>query len=66
MRRVADVDTQIIRTKLLKQLEGLFNLAISIAKGKVKQLRDEEGKEYDVMNSVLGVLSVNFCVNKSG
>jgi UDP-galactopyranose mutase len=47
-RKVALVNSQAIRAKLLLQLEGLFDLAISIAKGKVKHLRDEEGKEYAV------------------
>jgi hypothetical protein len=48
IRRITLVDTQAIRTKLLRQLEGLFDLAIAIAKGKVKRLRDEDGKEYDL------------------
>ena len=38
MRRVAGVDTQLISRKLLKQLEKLFDLAISIAKGDVRSL----------------------------
>jgi len=48
MRRVAHVDSQTIRAKLLRQLDALFNLAYSIAKGEVKRLRDDEGKEYSV------------------
>jgi hypothetical protein len=51
MKNILLVDTQSIRAKLLNQLQGIFDMAVSIAKGKVKQLRDEEGKEYDVMNS---------------
>jgi hypothetical protein len=42
------VDSQGIRAKLLRQLDALFNLAFSIAKGQVKRLRDDEGKEYSV------------------
>jgi hypothetical protein len=42
------VDSQGIRAKLLNQLDQLFNLAFSIAKGQVKRLRDDEGKEYSV------------------
>jgi UDP-galactopyranose mutase len=45
-RNLAIVDSQAIRAKLLRQLEGIFELAISIAKGKVKRLRDENGSEY--------------------
>jgi hypothetical protein len=48
IRRVARVDSQEIRAKLLRQLDALFNLAFSIAQGKVKRLRDDEGKEYGV------------------
>jgi len=48
MRRVAHVNSQTIRAKLLRQLDALFNLAYSIAKGEVKRLRDDEGKEYSV------------------
>ena len=48
MKNVLLVDTQSIRAKLLKQLEGLFDLAIAIAKGKVEQLCIEEDKQYDV------------------
>jgi hypothetical protein len=39
------LDTQAVRAKLLSQLDGLFDLAVCIAKGKVKQLRDEDGNE---------------------
>jgi len=48
IRRVARVDSQEIRAKLLRQLDALFNLAFSIAKGQVKRLRDDEGKEYNI------------------
>ena len=48
MCRIARVDSQAIRAKLLSQLDALFQLAYSIAKGQVKQLRDDEGKEYSV------------------
>jgi len=48
IRRIAHVDSQGIRAKLLNQLDALFNLAFSIAQGKVKRLRDDEGKEYNV------------------
>jgi len=48
MRRVVHVDSQAIRAKLLRQLDALFNLACSIAKGEVKRLRDDEGKEYSI------------------
>ena len=48
IRRIARVDSQGIRAKLLNQLDQLFNLAFSIAKGQVKRLRDNEGKEYSV------------------
>ena len=48
MCRIARVDSQAIRAKLLRQLDALFQLAYSIAKGQVKQLRDDEGKEYSV------------------
>jgi hypothetical protein len=48
IRRIAHVDSQGIRAKLLNQLDQLFNLAFSIAQGKVKRLRDDEGKEYNV------------------
>ena len=44
MRGVADVDTQLISRKLLKQLEKLFDLAISIAKGDVRSLVDSRGQ----------------------
>ena len=36
MDRLVNVDSQAIRAKLLKQLDALFNLACSIAKGEVK------------------------------
>jgi hypothetical protein len=42
------VDSQEIRAKLLRRLEGLFDLAISVAKGKVKTLVDESGKKHTV------------------
>jgi poly-beta-hydroxyalkanoate depolymerase len=48
MCRVASVDTQAIRFKLLHQLDGIFELAMSVAKGNVKHFRDEEGKEHPV------------------
>jgi hypothetical protein len=48
MRRVVSVDTQAIRKKLLDQLDGLFQLAITIAKGKVKHFRDDKGKMHPV------------------
>jgi hypothetical protein len=48
MCRIARVDSQAIRTKLLEQLDALFNLAYSIAKGQVKRLRDDDGKEYSI------------------
>jgi UDP-galactopyranose mutase len=48
MRRVADVDTQVIRAKLLRQLEQIFDLAISIAKGQVKHFRDDKGRMHQV------------------
>ena len=38
MRRIARVDSQAIRAKLLNQLDALFNLAFSIAKGQVSRL----------------------------
>ena len=48
IRKITFVDTQAIRTKLLRQLEGLFDLVIEIAKGKVRHLCDENGNEYEV------------------
>ena len=48
IRRITLVDTQAVREKLLRQLEGLFDLACLIAKGKVKRLRDEAGEEVKV------------------
>ena len=48
MEDITLVNTQAIRAKLLAQLDGIFKLAVSIAKGRVKHLRDEEGKEYKV------------------
>ena len=48
MCRIARVDSQAIRAKLLNQLDALFNLAFSIAKGQVKRLRDDDGKEYSI------------------
>ena len=48
MDRLVNVDSQAIRAKLLKQLDALFELAFSIAKGEVKHLRDEDGKLYTV------------------
>jgi hypothetical protein len=48
MCRIAPVDSQAIRAKLLRQLDALFELAFSIAKGEVKRLRDDEGKEYSL------------------
>ena len=38
IRRITLVDTQAIRAKLLRQLERLFDIAITIAKGEVKRL----------------------------
>jgi hypothetical protein len=46
--RKYNVDSQGIRAKLLSQLNALFKLAISIAKGKIKRLTDDEGKVYTV------------------
>lgn len=46
IRRIYRVDSQAIRAKLLNQLNTLFKLAISIAKGKIKRLTDDQGKEY--------------------
>jgi hypothetical protein len=46
--RIARVDSQAIRAKLLRQLDALFELAFSIAKGEVKRLRDDEVKEYSL------------------
>jgi hypothetical protein len=43
--RVSQVDTQKIRSKLLHQLEGIFELAVSIVKGQIERLTDEEGKQ---------------------
>ena len=40
MKNIALVDNQAIRAKLLQQLEDLLDLAIAIAKGKVKQFCD--------------------------
>jgi hypothetical protein len=48
MKHITLVDTQSIRAKLLRQLQSIFDLAISIAKGKVKHLRDDDGNEYKV------------------
>jgi hypothetical protein len=48
IRKITFVKTQAIRTKLLRQLEGLFDLAIAIAKGEVRRLCDENGNEYKV------------------
>jgi hypothetical protein len=48
IRKITFVDTQAIRTKLLRQLEGLFDLAIAISKGKVRHLSDEDGNEYKI------------------
>jgi len=48
IRKITLVDTQAVREKLLRQLEGLFDLACLIAKGKVKRLRDDEGEEVKV------------------
>ena len=39
MRKYMQINTQKIRAGLNLQLQGLFDLAMSIAKGKVKQLR---------------------------
>jgi hypothetical protein len=48
MRKFTLINTQKIRSKLILQLQGLFDLAMSVAKGKVKRLRDDDGKEYRV------------------
>ena len=48
MENILLVSTQSIRARLLNQLKGVFDLAISIAKGKVKRLRDDDGNEYGV------------------
>ena len=48
IRKITFVDTQAIRTKLLRQLEGLFDLPISRAKGKVRHLCNENGDENKV------------------
>jgi hypothetical protein len=45
LRKITVTDTQAIRAKLLRQLDGLFQMAISIAKSKVKRLKDEEDNE---------------------
>jgi hypothetical protein len=37
--RITVLDTQAIRERLLRQLEGLFELAMAIAKGNMKRLR---------------------------
>jgi hypothetical protein len=54
MKNIALVDTQAIRAKLLQQLEGLLDLAIAIAKGKVKQFCDQDSNEYDVTRRLWG------------
>jgi hypothetical protein len=46
--RVVFVDTQAIRAKLMHQLDGLFDLAMSIAEGNLKRFKDEDGKEHPV------------------
>jgi hypothetical protein len=46
MKNIALIDTQAIRAKLILQLQGIFELAVSIAKGKVKWLRAEDANEY--------------------
>ena len=43
-RKEVEVETQIMREKALKRLEELFNLAASLAKGKVKT-QTENGKK---------------------
>ena len=48
IRRIYRVDRQKICTKLFDELDALFNLAFSIAQGRVKRLRDDEGNEYRV------------------
>ena len=48
MKNILLVNTQSIRARLINQLQGVFDLAVSIAKGKVKRLRNENGKEYKV------------------
>jgi hypothetical protein len=48
MRKFTLINTQKIRAKLIIQLQGIFDLAMSIAKGKVKQLQDDDDKEYRV------------------
>ena len=39
---------QAIRKKLLNQLDGLLQLAISTAKGEVKHFRDDKGKKHPI------------------
>jgi UDP-galactopyranose mutase len=48
MKNILLVDTQSIRAKLLAQLQGIFDMAVGIAKGKVKHFKDDEGKEHKV------------------
>ncbi len=45
MRRTFHVDTQHTRRKLMIQLEELFEIASNYARGKVKYVVDEEGKQ---------------------
>ncbi len=45
MRRILHVDTQHTRKKLLVQLEELFQISSNYARGKVKHVIDETGKE---------------------
>jgi hypothetical protein len=48
MYKVSLVDTQKIRAKLVHQLNSVFELAVAIAKGEMKQWTDENGKKHPV------------------
>jgi hypothetical protein len=48
MEKILLVDTQSIRAKLLNQLQGIFDMTVGIAKGKVKNFRDDKGVEHKV------------------
>ena len=59
MRRILHVDTQRTRKKLIIQLEELFEIASDYARGKVKRVIDEDGKERPLNNCRTSVLGSN-------
>jgi len=48
LRKTVEVNTQKIRSEVLRSLEEVFNLAVSIAKGEVKRQRESNGKEVPI------------------